>query len=444
MAAEGTRALLAALAVAALGALAQLLLPLWGSAVPLRPTPTHAELATHERWEQAMYGLPASAMPPSLFAWHPERFSSWAEHVLAPSTGSRLAVLPELLSGAECEALMRLARSAPQLASASAHYQSRLTVSYADRNYNATHVSPEDAALVAALEEKLSHLVGLPFNPTDTRLQLTHQGPDAVEWEQQTSAPAAIHHDFNPMPTRIATVIIYLTDTEEGGETAFPWFGTGSEMFREISHEALERESNAFYIGPQGRDRPRSRRPESGAQGTELRAAAEAAVAAHDGDGDGALSPAELRRWLADEGGKEGAVAALRRQFGPRRQDPAQVLQDLASLADLDGDGGLGADELAALLQADAREVAAYLTTKRMCADQLGRGHPPGSVRHGESGGLSIKPKAGLAVVFWSRHTDGLIDSDMWHYTCPVVEGAKWVAQKFKGARLAWPFAQVV
>ena len=26
----------------------------------------------------------------------------------------------------------------------------------------------------------------------------------------------------------------------------------------------------------------------------------------------------------------------------------------------------------------------------------------------------------------------------MWHYTCPVVEGAKWVAQKFKGARLAW------
>ena len=32
---------------------------------------------------------------------------------------------------------------------------------------------------MAALEEKLSHLVGLPFNPTDTRLQLTHQGPDA-------------------------------------------------------------------------------------------------------------------------------------------------------------------------------------------------------------------------------------------------------------------------
>ena len=66
MVAEGAiRPLLAALVVAALAALAQLLLPLWGSAVPLRPTPTAAELATHERWEEAMYGLPASAMPPS-------------------------------------------------------------------------------------------------------------------------------------------------------------------------------------------------------------------------------------------------------------------------------------------------------------------------------------------------------------------------------------------
>ena len=74
-------------------------------------TRTPIELQMHEAWDRAMYGVPSTAMPPDRFAWYPERWRGWAEKVLEPPTGSRLALLPELLTSSECEALIRLALS---------------------------------------------------------------------------------------------------------------------------------------------------------------------------------------------------------------------------------------------------------------------------------------------------------------------------------------------
>jgi hypothetical protein len=68
-----------------------------------------------------------------------------------------------------------------------------------------------------------------------------------------------------------------------------------------------------------------------------------------------------------------------------------------------------------------------------MLSVAMDRGHPPGRVGKWRGGGLSVKPKQGLGVLFYNRHSDGLMDTDMWHYTCPVLAGNKWVAQKFKG-----------
>ena len=71
--------------------------------------------------------------------------------------------------------------------------------------------------------------------------------------------------------------------------------------------------------------------------------------------------------------------------------------------------------------------MSAYLTTKLMCAAGAGKGHPPGRIsRWRDGGGLSVKPKKGLGVLFYSRQEDGLMDTDMWHYTCPVHAGNKW------------------
>ena len=391
--------------------------------------PGYRALSQHERnmfrgWEDAMYGRPSGQQAPRVqFGWDPEQFKGWGETV--EGGPSRMAMLPDFLTRRECEALIRLAKEAPTRPSASPHYPQRLTVSYLDRNYNATHVSPEDAALVAEVESRVAHLVGIPYNPTDTRLQLTHQGPDSVAWPNLTSAPAAVHHDFNPMPTRIATVIIYLTDVAAGGETVFPWMGSRSDTLWDLSYERLAARRNSFFLGPFGADSPvarrRSTRREGGIGATtadgsssSTREAQTALLDPHfDHDGDGNFDPSEFAAWLRLEpppapppppppppssssstpqtrATVTSDAAPLSRElreafridsetYGrstspssgkgggdgagdqPRHFTAWTSAERLFALSDLDGDGALQLADLSQLLISPPREVLAYL-----------------------------------------------------------------------------------
>ncbi|KAG5530138.1 hypothetical protein RHGRI_030492 [Rhododendron griersonianum] len=45
--------------------------------------------------------------------------------------------------------------------------------------------------------------------------------------------------------------------------------------------------------------------------------------------------------------------------------------------------------------------------------------------------GLSVKPKMGDALLFWSMKPDGTLDSSSLHGACPVIKGNKWSSTKW-------------
>ncbi|RHN41923.1 putative procollagen-proline dioxygenase [Medicago truncatula] len=46
-------------------------------------------------------------------------------------------------------------------------------------------------------------------------------------------------------------------------------------------------------------------------------------------------------------------------------------------------------------------------------------------------GGLSIKPKMGNAILFWSMKPDATLDPSSLHGACPVIKGDKWLCAKW-------------
>ncbi|XP_023522419.1 probable prolyl 4-hydroxylase 10 [Cucurbita pepo subsp. pepo] len=46
-------------------------------------------------------------------------------------------------------------------------------------------------------------------------------------------------------------------------------------------------------------------------------------------------------------------------------------------------------------------------------------------------GGLSVKPKMGDALLFWSMRPDNTVDPTSLHGACPVIRGNKWSCTKW-------------
>lgn len=82
----------------------------------------------------------------------------------------------------------------------------------------------------------------------------------------------------------------------------------------------------------------------------------------------------------------------------------------------------------------DSEAELAWQATNRMCEAQL---QSKDDVRQNMLGGagdvLAIKPKAGMALLFYSRTRENLLDVLTWHGACSVASGTKHIAQKFKG-----------
>ena len=144
-------------------------------------------------------------------------------HVVSAMADPRIIVFGDLLSDAECEALIEAAR--PRMArSMTVATKTGGEEVNADRTSNGMFFARGENDVVQRLEARIARLVNWPLENGEG-LQILHYGPGA-EYKP--------HYDyFDPAelgtPTilkrggqRVATLVMYLGEPEKGGGTVFP------------------------------------------------------------------------------------------------------------------------------------------------------------------------------------------------------------------------------
>ncbi|AZG14812.1 MULTISPECIES: 2OG-Fe(II) oxygenase [Cupriavidus] len=162
-----------------------------------------------------------------------------AVHVLSRTDRPVVAVLEAVLTPAECDALVAAAR--PRLApSTLVDPRTGEHVVSPDRSSQGMFFRLAESPLLATIDARVAALMRMPVEHGEG-LQVLHYGPGAQ------SRP---HFDFlmpdNPSNQasiarsgqRVSTMVIYLNDVPEGGETVFP----------EIGLSVLPRKGNALYF----------------------------------------------------------------------------------------------------------------------------------------------------------------------------------------------------
>lgn len=134
-----------------------------------------------------------------------------------------LAVIEDLLSEQECDKLVQLSLSRLRRSEVVDPGSGRLEISGVRRS-EGTHFGYGENAVVARIEARIAALTGIPVRNGEP-LQLLHYPPGG-EYEP--------HHDyFDPSfegtsrqlaqgGQRVATVVMYLREPQEGGDTYFP------------------------------------------------------------------------------------------------------------------------------------------------------------------------------------------------------------------------------
>jgi len=167
-----------------------------------------------------------------------------------------VALVEDLLSDQECEKLIQLARGKVRRSEVVDPSSGRLEISGVRRS-EGTHFDYAENAIVARLEARIAALTGLPVANGEP-LQLLHY-PVSGEYEP--------HHDyFDPAfdgsavqlahgGQRVATVVIYLQEPQEGGDTYFPELELsvrprrGCAVYFEYCNAAGELDSRCLHAG---------------------------------------------------------------------------------------------------------------------------------------------------------------------------------------------------
>ncbi|HEY5634761.1 MAG TPA: 2OG-Fe(II) oxygenase [Burkholderiaceae bacterium] len=167
-----------------------------------------------------------------------------------------VALLADLASAQECEKLMQLAAGKLRRSEVVDRGSGGHLVSHV-RTSEGTHFERGENAIVQRIEQRIAALTGLPVENGEP-LQILHYG---------TGGQYLPHHDyFDPADPgtaeqvrhggqRVATVVIYLNDVAEGGETAFPELELtvrprqGSAVYFEYTNARGELDARCLHAG---------------------------------------------------------------------------------------------------------------------------------------------------------------------------------------------------
>lgn len=167
-----------------------------------------------------------------------------------------VALVENLLSEQECEKLIQLARGKVRRSEVVDPTSGRLEISGVRRS-EGTHFAYGENAIVARIEARIAALTGIPVSHGEP-LQMLHY-PVGGEYEP--------HHDyFDPGFTgsalqlahggqRVATVVMYLHEPDEGGDTYFPELELsvrprrGSAVYFEYRNAAGDLDSRCLHAG---------------------------------------------------------------------------------------------------------------------------------------------------------------------------------------------------
>ncbi|HZV63325.1 MAG TPA: 2OG-Fe(II) oxygenase [Telluria sp.] len=195
--------------------------------------PAVAEALIHTFWFARATGapLPEQALSPAQIAaatyrYEPSRLAADHARVALRVAQPSLAVLDSVLSTAECDELIGLAT--PRLApSTIVDPVSGQDTAAASRSSEGMFFGLEENELVARIDRRLSWLMSLPVGNGEG-LQILRYQPGAqstphFDFLMQTNEANAA--SVARSGQRVSTLIVYLNDVEQGGETVFPESG---------------------------------------------------------------------------------------------------------------------------------------------------------------------------------------------------------------------------
>nr|WP_315465846.1 2OG-Fe(II) oxygenase [uncultured Rhodoferax sp.] len=155
------------------------------------------------------------------------------------SYSPRAALLHGFLSPEECDGLIELARHRIRASEVSDSVTGTSMVDSASRNSAGTFLRNDESSLVANLRSRAEELLGWPATHFE-EFEVTRYEPGAEFREHMDCLERDEKPDFKPFGDagdRIATLVLYLNEVEEGGATQFPVAGVevrphrGSALF---------------------------------------------------------------------------------------------------------------------------------------------------------------------------------------------------------------------